>query len=249
MKHEAHARNAKVYGMVLSSILPALALLFRSFVLSFFLLFNQSIISPQSNLRQTWDHNYSISSSSSCSYHDSPFSTSRSLAVSSGIPPGILLLGLLLLRTGVGAGGLFSFIPPLGPPGGSFSSSSSSSMIFLGGGVGGPPPPFFGPAPPGGGPPPGGPPGPPMVFILRSTSAASREYLHFRRMTWPYLYSKNGKGTHISARKPGTELAQWMPRLANIWDVNNGKAAPKRDRRILLAARTLAAYRVYASMR
>jgi hypothetical protein len=44
-----------------------------------------------------------------------------------------------------------------------------------------------------------------------------------------------------SARKAGTELAQWMPRLAYMDVVKSGKAAPKRERITALEASTDAA--------
>ena len=72
-------------------------------------------------------------------------------------------------------------------------------------------------------------------------SCASRANLHRFRIAGPYLKNKNGNGTQARAKKAGMLLAQWMPRASYMYVVKRGKMAPKRLRRTLLAARTLAA--------
>lgn len=52
-----------------------------------------------------------------------------------------------------------------------------------------------------------------------------------------------------NVRKAGMEVAQWIPRLWYILVVNRGNTAPKIERKTAAAARTEAAYTVYASIR
>jgi len=51
----------------------------------------------------------------------------------------------------------------------------------------------------------------------------------------------NGISTNATAKNPGTADAQWMPNLAYIWSVNNGKAAPNKLLRITFPAKAEAA--------
>jgi hypothetical protein len=57
-------------------------------------------------------------------------------------------------------------------------------------------------------------------------------------MTFPYPINKNGIGAHAKIIKAGKVVAQLLPKFTNIKAPKKGKARPKNERRMALAAKT-----------
>lgn len=74
-------------------------------------------------------------------------------------------------------------------------------------------------------------------------------YFGFVRIASPYLMNKNGMGIMMTEMNPSVEFPQPKPSLSYKGAPARGKKAPKRDRRIVAAARAEAEYSVYASTR
>jgi hypothetical protein len=57
-------------------------------------------------------------------------------------------------------------------------------------------------------------------------------------MTFPYLTNRKGIGEHAKVMKAGKVVAQLSPKFTNVKAPKKGKAQPKNERKMALAART-----------